>query len=153
MNHPEFKPKNAGTVSPYLIVENVPACISFLKETFSAHLEGKLDRPNGTVMHAEITVGDSLIMLGEPMGSFGPMPAALFVYVSNPEVVFERAKENGGEVVMEMTDQVHAGARYGGIKDPQGNYWWIGKKLEELSWAEQQERINAIGQLWSSDEI
>ncbi len=148
-----FKPTNANTISPYLIVENVEACISFLENTFDAKLEGKLDRPNGTLMHAEVVVGDSLIMLGEPMGEFGPIPAAMFVYVPNPENTFEKAKENGGEVVFDMMDQPHAGVKYGGIKDPYGNIWWIGKQIEDISWEEQQRRINATAQLWSTDEI
>ena len=148
-----WKPEQAHTVSPYLIVDNVPSCIAFLQKTFSAQLLGHLDRPNGTLMHAEVLVGDSLVMLGEPMGEFGPIPAAMFVYLAEPEQAFDLAKDNGGEVVMDFAEQPHAGVKYGGIKDPCGNFWFIGSKTEDISWEEQQARINATAQLWSSDEV
>ncbi len=146
-------PANAHTITPYLIIEEVPKCIAFLEATFGAKLDGKLNRPNGSLMHAEVMIGDSLMMLGEPMGEFGTKPATMFVYVEDAQAIYDRALANGGKFVMEMMDQPHAGVKYGGIEGPCGNIWWIGTKIEDISWEDQQQRVNSTAHLWSTDEI
>ncbi len=137
-------PDHYHTVTPYLLVEGVDQLISFLEDAFHATIHGKLDRPDGTVMHAELEVGDSMVMMGEPMGEFGPMPASIFLYVEDCDAVYDRALSAGGTSVMEVTTMQHAGVRYGGVEDPSGNIWWIGTQREEVSWEEQQYRIDAV---------
>lgn len=137
-------PRGFETLTPYLLVEGVPALIAFLEKTFGVVTVGKLDRPDGSVMHAELEVGDSKLMVGEPMGEFGPMPASIFVYVEDCDAIYARALEAGGTSVMDVTTMQHAGERYGGVKDPSGNIWWIATHLEDVSWEEQQYRIDAV---------
>lgn len=139
-------------IIPYLIVHQVEKCVTFLEAVFEAEILGKLVRPNGSVMHTEIKISDNHIMLGEPMGEFEAMPSTFFLYVDDVEECFDRALKSGGELVMEMADQPHAGVKYGGVKDPSGNIWWIGCQIEEISWEEQQRRIDATAHLWSNDE-
>ena len=132
------------SVVPYLLVDRVDDLIDFCRSVFDAELRGRLDRPDGTVMHAEVVIGDSLVMMGEPMGELGPAPAMLFVNVETCETVYERALAAGGESLMEVTNMHPAGERYGGVRDPHGNVWWISTTVEEVPWDEQQRRIDAL---------
>ncbi len=97
-------------------------------------------RPDGTVWHAEVKVGDSSIMMGEPMGEFGPMPASIYLYVENCDAVYRRALAAGGVSVMKPTDQP-TGERYGGVRDPSGNIWWIATHVKDVS-SEEQVRLS-----------
>lgn len=146
-----YKKKGAADITPYLIVNDIPKLLLHLQKAFGARLHGKLTRPNGSLMHAEISIGDSLIMLGEPMGQFEPMPSNLFLYVADAAATISQALSAGGTLVMELTDMPHAGVRYGGVKDPSGNNWWIGTHLQDMSWQEQQDSINATAQHWSNE--
>ena len=75
-------------------------------------------------MHAEVAIGDSIVMMGEPTDKIGPMPASIFLRVDDANAAYHRALQAGGISVSEPTDQPHAGERYGGVKDPCGNLWW-----------------------------
>ena len=129
---------------PYLLVKEVDALIAFCETVFRAELRGRLTRPDGTVMHAELAIGDSVVMMGEPMGEFGPAPGGLFVTVDDCDAVYARALEAGGTVEMPIMDMHHAGERYGGVRDGCGNIWWIASDTERVSWEEQQRRIDAL---------
>jgi uncharacterized glyoxalase superfamily protein PhnB len=112
-------------VTPYLIVPGVHSLISFLQIVFEASLRGEPKiREDGSVQHAEISIGDSVIMMGEPTDEIKSIPASLYVYVPNCDQAFARALTEGGTSVMEPRDFPH-GDRYGGIQDPSGNLWWI----------------------------
>ncbi len=95
-------------------------------------------------MHAELEIRGSMVMIGEPMGEFGPMPSSIFLYVEECDAVYARALEAGGESVMEVTTMEHAGVRYGGVRDGSGNIWWIGTQLENVPFEEVQCRIDAV---------
>ena len=95
-------------------------------------------------MHAEIDIEGSRIMMGEPMGEFGPQPGMLYVRVDDPEATFARALEAGATSIMEITRMHHAGERYGGVQDPFGNSWWIATTEEVVPWPESQRRIDAL---------
>lgn len=75
-------------------------------------------------MHAELTVGDSVIMLGEPMDGMSAHPGMLYVYVPDTDDAHARALEHGATEVLPPTDYPH-GDRYGGVKDVCGNVWWL----------------------------
>lgn len=131
-------------VVPYIIVPGVDELVDFCVEVFGAIRHGRLLRPDGSVMHVEIDIEGSRIMMGEPMGEFGPAPGMLFVNVDDAEVVFARALAAGAESVMDITRMHHAGERYGGVKDPMGNVWWISTREEDVPWEEQQRRVDAL---------
>ncbi len=136
-------PKGYHTVTPYLIVPGVVNLLDFLKRAFNAEEKFHIMRPDGTVWHAEVKVGDSSIMMGEPMGEFGPMPASIYLYVENCDAVYRRALGAGGVSVMKPTDQP-TGERYGGVKDPSGNIWWIATHIEDVSSKQQIRRSKAL---------
>jgi len=83
-------------------------------------------------MHAEVMVGDSPIMLGEPMGQFQPMPASIYVYVPDTDACYQRAIKAGAASLMEPADQFY-GDRNAGVRDPAGNVWWIGTHIEDVA--------------------
>jgi PhnB protein len=120
----ELKVKSYRTVTPYLIVSDVPRLLRFLSEAFGASERMRLPRADGSVMHAEVTIGDSIVMMGEPTDKFGPMPASIYLRVDDADAAYRKALEAGGTSISEPADQPHAGERYGGVKDPCGNHWW-----------------------------
>ena len=112
-------------VTPYLIIEGINDLIPFLKSVFGAELRGEIRyRDDGSVMHTELTIGDSVIMMGEPMEGFQAMPSTLYVYVEDCDKSYQKALDLGGVSVAEPRDFPH-GDRYGGIRDGSGNIWWI----------------------------
>lgn len=133
------------TATPYLLVEGVAELIDFLTDAFGAEQIVRLDRKDRSIMHVEVKIGDSIIMMGEPMNEFGPMPGSIYLSIADCDAVYKRALECGGESIMEPTDMYHAGERYGGIKDPAGNVWWIATHIEDVSPEEQQRRIKESG--------
>ena len=119
------------TVTPYLIVSDVPRLIRFLAEAFGASERMRVPRPDGSVMHAEVRLGDSVLMMGEPTGTFGEMPASIFLRVPDSDAAYRKAIEAGATSVFEPMDMPQAGERYGGVKDPCGNLWWPATRLKQ----------------------
>jgi len=124
-------PQDYHTVTPYLVVPNVARLLTFLAEAFGAVERVRLPRADGSVMHAEVTIGDSIVMMGEPTPEMEPVPGAIFLRVDDADESYRRALAAGATSVMEPADQPHAGERYGGIKDPCGNLWWPATKLSK----------------------
>ena len=117
-------PEGHHTVTPYLVVSGVAKLIEFLKQAFAATENHRTTLPDGRVMHAQVNIGDSLVMMGEPAAPSKPMPANLHLYVADADAWYHRAMQAGAESVMEPADQFY-GDRTAGIKDPSGNLWWI----------------------------
>jgi uncharacterized glyoxalase superfamily protein PhnB len=135
-------PEGYHSVTPYLTVAGVPKLIDFLKQTFGATELHRMARPDGTVLHAEVTVGDSRIMMGEPVGEFQAMPAQMYVYVPDVDAAFKRALAAGAISVSEPADQFY-GDRHGGVRDSCGNLWWIATHTEDVSPEEMSKRAEA----------
>ncbi len=124
-------PDGFHTVTPYLLVCEVPKLIDFLKKAFGAEVTECMDAPDGTVMHAQVKIGDSFIMMGDPRGRCEPTAASLYLYVQDNDLVYNRAIEAGATSVMEPADQFY-GDRNAGVKDPVGNTWWIATHIEDV---------------------
>ena len=133
------------TITPYLLVEGAAQLLTFLPEAFGAQVLAKETRPDGTIMHAELRIGNSMLMMGEASSDFGPMPASIYLYVTDCDAVYERALQAGGTSVFGVMD-LPSGERYGGVKDPCGNIWWIATHVEDLSPEEQARRWRAFQQ-------
>jgi uncharacterized glyoxalase superfamily protein PhnB len=136
-------PEGSHTITPYLVVEGVPKLIEFLKQAFGAQELGRMARPDGGVMHAEVKVGDSKLMMGEPMGDWKAKPCSLYLYVEDVDAVYQRAIQAGGTSVSEPSDQFY-GDRTGGVIDPSGNYWGIATHVEDVSHEEMAKRAAAM---------
>ena len=125
-------PKGYHTITPCLIAKGTPKVIDFMKRAFNAEEIEIHTGPDGSVMHAQYKIGDSIVMLGEARGEHQPLKSMLYLYVSDADKVFQQAVKGGGKVVAEMKDQFY-GDRSGGIEDPVGNQWWIASRKEDLS--------------------
>lgn len=118
-------PFGLHTITPYLVVKNVRQLCEFLRQLFGAELRGEIQmREDGSVQHAELAIGDSVVMMGEPMSDMSEAPAHLYIYVDDCDATFAKGLELGATSVMEPADFPH-GDRYGGIQDASGNTWWV----------------------------
>ena len=116
------------TVTPYLVVPDADREMKFLKTAFDA-VEVQCDRrPDGTVMHAEIRIGDSLVMLGQAGGPWGPKPASLYLWVPDVDAKYAKALAAGATSESAPDDKPY-GHRNGGVIDPNGVTWWIGSPV------------------------
>jgi PhnB protein len=125
------KPAGYHTLTPYLVVEGAARLIEFLEEVFDAEEKERFAAPGNLIGHAELRIGDSVVMLGDARGAHTPMPAMLYVYVDDVDATFQRALAAGGAQVQAPTDQFY-GHRSGGVKDPCGNTWWIATHIENV---------------------
>jgi PhnB protein len=119
-------PLRAGfhTVTPYLLPAGADRLIRFVKDAFDAQEILRVPRPDGTVLHSQFRIGDSMIEMADPQSPFPAMPAAIHLYVPNADQVYDRALKAGGTSLHPMTDQPY-GDREGGVRDPLGNHWYI----------------------------
>ena len=132
-------PPGYHTVTPYLIVSDAGAVIDFATNAFGAEVRMKhLDR-SGRVSHAEITIGDSVVMIGEGNEQYPPLPSTLHLYLADVDAVYSRALAAGGESVREPRTEFY-GDRMAGVSDSQGNTWWIATRVENLTPEEMQKR-------------
>ena len=127
-------PKGMHTVNSYLTVEGVSRLIEFLKQGLDAQSVGSLHKsPDGRIMHAEVKIGDTIVMLGEPVGTWKPRPCNLYLYVKDVDAVYHKAIQAGGKPLDEPKDQFY-GDR---------NWWWIATHIEDVSEEEMGRRMEA----------
>jgi PhnB protein len=134
-------PEGYHTVSPYLVVPGVAKLIEFAKQAFDAKEVYVSKRPDGTVMHAEIKIGDSILMMGESAEG-KHFPAMLHLYMEDVDGVYARAIEAGAKSIRVPADQPY-GDRSGGVEDASGNQWWISTHVEDVSSEEMERRMKA----------
>jgi uncharacterized glyoxalase superfamily protein PhnB len=125
-------PEGYQSVIPYMIVDGAAKLLDFLKQAFAAVEGERMTRGDGSVGHAEVRIGDSIVMVSDARAPWKPMAAALYVYVPDTDVTYRRAVEAGSESLMEPANQFY-GDRTAGVKDPFGNIWWIGTHVEDVS--------------------
>jgi PhnB protein len=138
-------PDGFHSVTPFLVVPGAAKLLDFLQQAFEAQELHRMQRPDGTIMHAEVRIGDSLVMMGEPMGSSQPMFGSLYLYVHDVDAVYQRALQAGATSTSEPADQFY-GDRSAGIKDPVGNQWWIATHKEDVPPEEIARRAKAFMQ-------
>jgi PhnB protein len=136
-------PEGYHAITPYLVVEGAAKLIDFLKQAFDAQETFRMPMPDGSIMHAEIKIGDSMVMMGEASEKWKPMPCAIYLYVNDADAVYKRALKAGATSTMEPADQFY-GDRHGGVKDPAGNTWWIATHKEDVSPEELKKRAEAF---------
>jgi PhnB protein len=132
-------PEGYHSVTPYLIIKGASAAIDFYKRAFGATELFRMPDPSGkSVMHAEIKIGDSPIMLADEQPamyrspqSLGGTPVSLMLYVDDVDKVFPRAVEAGAKVVKPVQDQFY-GDRSGTLTDPFGHQWTIGTHKRDV---------------------
>jgi PhnB protein len=133
--------------TPYLAVDNAAKAIEYYKKAFGANERVRMNTPDGKIGHAELEIGDSLIMLADPFPQattrspkeLGGTSASVFMYVEDVDAVVKRAVDQGATVTMEVADQFW-GDRFGSVTDPFGHSWSIATHVEDVSPEEVAER-------------
>jgi uncharacterized glyoxalase superfamily protein PhnB len=117
------------TITPYLVVPSADLELTFLKTAFGGTEVSCQRNPDNTVMHAEMTIGDSLIMLGQAGGQCAPRPAAFYLWVNDVDATYAKALAAGATSESGPEDKPY-GHRNAGVVDPNGITWWIGAPVK-----------------------
>lgn len=125
----QYKPQGYASVSVYIMANNAQRVIDFLKKTFDAQEKRRTDMPDGSIMHAEVQVDDTVVMIADASNQFPAFPVWLHVYVPDVDATYRRALEAGGVSVQEPSQTKDEPDRRGGVKDPAGNTWWIATQV------------------------
>ncbi|HEU4324673.1 MAG TPA: VOC family protein [Roseiflexaceae bacterium] len=128
MGHTAYTPPEYRTVTPYLIVARAAELIGFISSVFGGEEIQRNLRPDGSVQHAALRLGDTLIELAEARDAWPPMPAALHIYVPDTDAAYRRALTAGATTLYEPADMDY-GERSAGVQDPHGNHWYIATAL------------------------
>ena len=140
-------PKGYHSVSPYLAVEDATEAIEYYTKTFGAKERTRMEGPDGKIGHAELEIGDSVIMLSDPFPQASTRPphelggtsASVMLYVEDVDAVVKKAVDTGSTIAMEVADQFW-GDRFGTITDPFGHVWSIATHVEDVPPEEMAER-------------
>ena len=144
-------PAGYHTVTPSLVVRDAAAAIDFYKRAFGAEEIDRMVGPDGSIMHAEIKIGDSLVMLGEENEqwgtrspqSLGGVHGSLHIYVENADASFDRAISAGATLRYPL-ENTFWGDRYGKVTDPFGHEWGIATRVKNLT----REEMETAGREW-----
>lgn len=137
-------PDGFQTANVYLQVDSVAKEIAFLEQAFEGNELHRSVLPDGRVIHAEVKVGNSIVMMGQANETWKPRPCTVYLYVDDVDAVFQRAIAAGAKSLGEPKDQFY-GDRSGGVEDPCGNDWWIATHVEDVSYEESDRRFAAMG--------
>ena len=140
-------PEGYHTATPYLIVDDAAEAIAYYTKAFGAKERGRMQAPGGKIGHAELEIGDSIVMLSDPFPGavtrppkeLGGATGSVFLYVEDVDAVVERAVDAGATVSMEVADQFW-GDRYGKITDPFGHQWGLAQHVEDVAPEEMKRR-------------
>jgi PhnB protein len=132
-------PDGYHSVTPYLTVQGVDTLLDFVKQAFAADETERVPNADGSVGHAEVRIGDSIVMMGEASGQWPAMPGSIYLYVEDCDATYHRAMEAGASSLREPRDEFY-GDRMAGVRDPVGNVWWIATHMEDVSEEEMAKR-------------
>lgn len=124
-----YKPDNYSTVSPYLIVDGAEGTIDFLVKVLGAVELRRFPDAAGRIMHAEVRIEDTVLMVADGAEGWPPVPSHVHVYVDDVDAIYRRALASGATSVQEPVKKEDADKR-GGVKDAGGTTWWIATKVE-----------------------
>ena len=150
-------PEGYHTLTPYLAIDGAAEAIEYYKKAFGAKERVRMDAPDGKIGHAELEIGDSLVMLSDPFPQASTAPpkelggtsASVFMYVEDVDAVVKKAVDAGATVTMEVADQFW-GDRFGSVQDPFGHVWSIATHVEDVPPEEMAERAKAAMAAMSS---
>ncbi|MFF0339735.1 VOC family protein [Kribbella sp. NPDC004875] len=125
-------PGGKSTVTPYVAAKGADRFLEFVERTFEVRTTGRVLNADGTIGHAEITVGDSVLMVFDAAPDWPELPSLLSVYVDDVEQTYARALEAGATAVTEVFYSRIIGDRGGRVRDPLGNIWWLQTHVEDV---------------------
>ena len=136
-------PDGYHTVTPYLIVPGAAKLIDFLKQAFDARESFRMASPEGRIMHAEVRIGDSVVMMSDTGQEAQPRPCMIYLYVNDVDATYKRALQAGATSLREPANQFY-GDRSAAVKDPAGNDWGIATHVEDVPPEEIEKRAEAF---------
>jgi PhnB protein len=150
-------PEGYHTATPYLAVDDAAEAIEYYKKAFGAKERVRMEAPGGKIGHAELEIGDSLVMLADPFPQSSTRPpkelggtsVSVFMYVEDVDAVVKQAVDAGATVTMDVADQFW-GDRFGSVSDPFGHSWSIATHVEDVPPEEMAERSKAAMAAMSS---
>ena len=140
MSNTNVVPQGYHSVQPYLMFKNCETAIIFYAKAFGATQKLCMKNPNGSISHAEIEIGDSVVMMADESPAsdafatehYGGSPISLMIYSANCDATYQQALQAGAESLRVPTDQSY-GDRMAGVRDPFGYKWWIGTPIPNAS--------------------
>ena len=144
-------PEGYHTVTPYLIVNDAATVLEFAAKAFDAQERFRFDTSDGKIGHAEVQIGDSVVMVADASTSDQGqhMQGVLHLYVENMDELYQRALDAGATSIREPADQFY-GDRTAGVRDAAGNHWWLSTHIEDVSPEEMERRAREIGSMQGS---
>ena len=124
-----WKPAGYTSVAPYVLAAGAQQVIDFAARVFGAEVLRRYDRPDGTIMHAELRIDDTVVMLAEATADWPTVPTMLHVYVEDVDESFRRALAAGATAIQEPTQGDDPDRRCG-VRDPAGNSWWLATQID-----------------------
>ena len=136
-------PTGYRTITPYLVVNGASKLIDFVKKAFGAEERFRMPAPNGNIAHAELKIGDSMLMTADGASEWPPMPSMIHLYVEDCDRFYKQAVAAGATSVHTPEDQFY-GDRRAVVKDPCGNVWYMATHVEDVSPAEMEKKMKAM---------
>lgn len=131
-------PENTPRVTPYLYYQDVAGALRFLADAFGFRERLRMPGKDGDIMHAEMTLGDGLVMMGCPSKDYrnpkrlGEQTQSLYIYVDDVDAHCARAKKAGARIINEPEDQFYGDRRYG-AEDPEGHHWFFATHVRDVA--------------------
>ena len=148
-------PEGYHSITPSIVCKDAARAIDLYKQVFHATEKNRMEGPGGVIMHAELLIGDSVLMLCDEIPGMATAPAPnapasfhLFVYLNNVDTVFDRAVQAGCKVETPLQNQFW-GDRYGKVLDPFGYHWGLAQRVEDISEEEMHKRSQAFAEQMS----
>jgi len=138
-------PEGYHTVTPFMVSSDADLLLAFLKKAFGAREDEVMRAPDGSIWHADLTVGDSHIMMSQANAQHPAMQSAIYLYVPDTDATYRAALAAGATSTMEPADQFY-GDRNAGVKDALGNMWWIGTHVEDVAPEELKRRAKEVAE-------
>ena len=133
-------PEGYQSVIPYVIADDAEALLQFLKTAFGAQEKAISRDPAGAIFHGEVFIRDSCIMFSQASDRHPAMPCMVYAYVPDTDATYRSAIAAGATSIMEPSNQFY-GDRNAGVKDSNGNMWWIGTHVEDVAPEELRRRM------------
>lgn len=133
-------PADYGSITPYIVVKGAAQLLDFLKEAFGAVERGRFYNPDGTIGHAEVWIGNSVVQMFDAKETWPATPSFITLYVEDCDMVHQRALKAGATTVTELSTSAW-GDRGGRLRDPLGNIWWLQTHIEDVDEAESMRRM------------
>ncbi|HEY3403762.1 MAG TPA: VOC family protein [Ohtaekwangia sp.] len=138
-------PEGMHTVTPFLIVDGASDLLRFIEQSFGGKVTAMLKTEDGKIMHSDVMIGDSHVMVTDATEKYTAYATKLYLYVDDVDATYKKALDANATSIRELTDEFY-GDRSGGVRDAWGNEWWIATHIEDVDNAEIERRAKEFMQ-------